>query len=97
MRSNAASISLPEHRIEQFTRLKTLGVDYAKALAARIAGRSDLPPTRNGRTEKIQPVFDVRNNIKAAAGAGFTIGRKLNNQKQAAKLNFLTGTWHQRL
>ena len=81
---------------ERFTRLKTLGADYAEdALAARLAGRlagrarpSRQPKQQNG---KISLLIDIQNNIKAQQSAGFTHWAKLNNLKQAAKtINFLT-------
>ena len=88
MRSSAASISLPEHRI----RNGSLGVDYTEeALAARIAGRSR--PSRQPKRQdgKISLLIDIQNNIKAQQSAGFTHWAKLNNLKQAAKtMNFLT-------
>lgn len=77
---------------ERFTRLKTLGADYAEeAITARIAGRprpSRQPKQRDG---KISLLIDIQNNIKAQQSAGFAHWAKLNNLKQAAKtMNYLT-------
>ena len=77
---------------ERFTRMKTLGVDYAEeAIAARIAGRSRPSRQPKQRNKKISLLIDIQNNLKAQQSAGFTHWAKLNNLKQAAKtMNFLT-------
>ena len=77
---------------ERFTRLKTLGADYAEdALTARMAGRarpSRQPKQRGGR---VSLLIDIQNNIKAQQSAGYARWAKLQNLKQAAKtINFLT-------
>lgn len=77
---------------ERFTRLKTLGADYAEdALTARLAGRarpSRQPKQRGGR---VSLLIDIQNNIKAQQSAGYARWAKLQNLKQAAKtINFLT-------
>ena len=77
---------------ERFTRLKTLGADYAEdALTARMAGRarpSRQPKQRGGR---VSLLIDIQNNIKAQQSAGYARWAKLENLKQAAKtMNFLT-------
>ena len=77
---------------ERFTRMKTLGVDYAEeAIAARIAGRSRPSRQPKQRDSRISLLIDIQNNLKAQQSAGFTHWVKLNNLKQAAKtMNFLT-------
>ena len=77
---------------ERFTRLKTLGADYAEdALTARMAGRARPSRQPKHQSGKISLLIDIQNNIKAQQSAGFTHWAKLNNLKQAAKtMNFLT-------
>ena len=77
---------------ERFTRLKTLGADYAEeALTARIAGRpgpSRQPKQRTGRPSLL---IDIQNNIKAQQSAGYKHWATIENLKRAAEtLNFLT-------
>ena len=76
---------------ERFTRLKTLGVDYAEdAIASRIVG-NPRPSRQPKQKRQISLIIDLQNSIKAKASAGFAHWSKLNNLKQAAKtLNFLT-------
>ena len=57
---------------ERFTRLKTLGADYAEeALTARMAGRAR--PSRQPKLQsgKISLLIGVQNNIKAQQSAGY--------------------------
>lgn len=77
---------------ERFTRLKTLGADYAEeALTARIAGRPRPSRQPQQRTGKPSLLIDIQNNLKAQQSAGFAHWAKLNNLKQAARtMNFLT-------
>ena len=77
---------------ERFTRLKTLGADYAEeALTARIAGRPSPSRQPKQRTGKPSLLIDIQNNIKAQQSAGYARWAKLQNLKQAAKtINFLT-------
>ena len=77
---------------ERFTRLKTLGADYAEeALTARIVGRpgpSRQPKQRTGRPSLL---IDIQNNIKAQQSAGYKHWATIENLKRAAEtLNFLT-------
>ncbi len=77
---------------ERFTRLKTLGADYAdEALTARIAERprpSRQPRKRNG---KVSLLIDIQNNIKAQQNAGYQRWATIENLKRAAAtMNFLT-------
>ena len=76
---------------ERFTRLKTLGVDYAEeAIASRIAG-GPRPSKQPKQKQQISLIIDLQNSIKAKESTGFTHWAKINNLKQAAKtLNFLT-------
>lgn len=77
---------------ERFTRMKTLGADYAEeAVAARIAGRPrpSRQPKANGK--RISLLIDIQNNIKAQQSAGFKHWATIENLKQAAKtMNFIT-------
>ena len=51
---------------ERFTRLKTLGADYAEAaLTARIAGRARPSRQRPQRGGRVSLLIDIQNNIKA--------------------------------
>ena len=77
---------------ERFTRLKTLGADYAEnALTARMAGRarpSRQPKQRGGR---VSLLIDIQNNIKAQQSAGYQRWATIENLKRAAAtMNFLT-------
>ena len=77
---------------ERFTRLKTLGADYAEeAIRERIEGRC----TRTAKAPKaergVSLLIDIENSIKAAQSRGYEQWAKIHNLKQAAKtLNFLT-------
>ena len=77
---------------ERFTRLKTLGADYAEeAIRERIEGRR----TRTAKAPKAERgvflLIDIENSIKAAQSRGYEQWAKIHNLKQAAKtLNFLT-------
>ena len=77
---------------ERFTRLKTLGADYAEeALAARIAGRPSPSRQPKQRTGKPSLLIDIQNNIKAQQSAGYKYWATIENLKRAAEtLNFLT-------
>ena len=77
---------------ERFTRLKTLGADYAEdALTARMAGRarpSRQPKQRGGR---VSLLIDIQNNIKAQQSAGYRHWATIENLKRIAETsNFLT-------
>ena len=77
---------------ERFTRLKTLGADYAEeALAARIAGRPSPSRQPKPHTGKPSLLIDIQNNIKAQQSAGYKHWATIENLKRAAEtLNFLT-------
>lgn len=77
---------------ERFTRLKTLGADYAEeALTARIAGRPRPSRQPQQRTGKPSLLIDIQNNIKAQQSAGYKHWATIENLKRAAEtLNFLT-------
>ena len=77
---------------ERFTRLKTLGTDYAEeALTARIAGRPSPSRQPKQRTGKPSLLIDIQNNIKAQQSAGYKHWAAIENLKRAAEtLNFLT-------
>ena len=77
---------------ERFTRLKTLGADYAEdALTARMAGRarpSRQPKQHGGR---VSLLIDIQNNIKAQQSAGYRHWATIENLKRIAETsNFLT-------
>ena len=71
---------------ERFTRLKTLGADYAEdALPARMAGRarpSRQPKQRGGR---VSLLIDIQNNIKAQQSAGYRHWATIENLKRIAE------------
>ncbi len=77
---------------ERFTRLKTLGADYAEeALTARIAGRPSPSRQPQQRTGKPSLLIDIQNNLKAQQSAGYKHWATIENLKRAAEtLNFLT-------
>ena len=77
---------------ERFTRLKTLGADYAEeALTARIAGRPNPSRQPEQRTGRPSLLIDIQNNIKAQQSAGYKHWATIENLKRAAEtLNFLT-------
>ena len=77
---------------ERFTRLKTLGADYAEdALAARIAGRPSPSRQPKQRSGKPSLLIDIQNNIKAQQSVGYKHWATIENLKRAAEtLNFLT-------
>ena len=77
---------------ERFTRLKTLGADYAEeALTARIAGRPRPSRQPQQRTGKPSLLIDIQNNLKAQQSAGYKHWATIENLKRAAEtLNFLT-------
>lgn len=76
---------------EQFTRLKTLGADYAEeALATRIVGRSCPSRQPKQRTGRPSLLIDIQNNIKAQQSAGYQRWATIENLKRAAAtMNFL--------
>ena len=89
-RGKYISCRAPEQ--ERFTRLKTLGADYAEeSLTARIigcAGPSRHPKQRSG---KISLLIDIQNNIKAQQSAGYRHWATIENLKRIAETtNFLT-------
>lgn len=77
---------------ERFTRLKTLGADYAEeAVAAWIAGgpRPSIQPRQHNG--KVSLLIDIQNNIKAQQSAGYQRLATIENLKRAAAtMNFLT-------
>ena len=77
---------------ERFTRLKTLGADYAEeALTARIAGRPKPSRQPQQRTGKPSLLINIQNNLKAQQSAGHKHWATIENLKRAAEtLNFLT-------
>ena len=84
------SCRVPDY--ERFTRLKTLGADYAEdALKERISGKrtraAKAPKTERG----VSLLIDIENSIKAQQSKGYEQWGKIHNLKQAAKtMNFLT-------
>ena len=59
---------------ERFTRLKTLGADYAEdALTARMAGRARPSRQPKHQSGKISLLIDIQNNIKAQQSAGYRL------------------------
>ena len=80
------------YELKRFTRLKTLGADYAEeALTARIAGRPRLSRQPQQRTGKPSLLIDIQNNLKAQQSAGYKHWATIENLKRAAEtLNFLT-------
>ena len=77
---------------EQFTRLKTLGADYAEeALATRIVGRSCPSRQPKQLTGRPSLLIGIQNNIKAQQSAGYKHWATIENLIRAAEtLNFLT-------
>ena len=77
---------------ERFTRLKTLGADYAEeALTSRIAGKPSLSRQPKQLTGRPSLFIDIQNNIKAQQSAGYKHWATIENLKRAAEtLNFLT-------
>ena len=77
---------------ERFTRLKTLGADYAEeALTARIAGRPSPSRQPKQLTGRPSLLIDIQNNIKAQQSAGYKHWATIENLIRAAEtLNFLT-------
>ena len=78
---------------ERFTRLKTLGADYAEeALRERINGtRTRAAKAPKQQRGGINLLIDIQNSIKAQESRGYEQWAKIHNLKQAAKtLNFLT-------
>ena len=78
---------------ERFTRLKTLGADYAEeAIAERISDKRTRA-AKAPRAEKkgVYLLIDIQNSIKAQESRGYEQWAKIQNLKQAAKtMNFLT-------
>ena len=77
---------------ERFTRLKTLGADYAEdALTARMAGRARPSHQMKQRSGHVSLLIDIQNNIKAQQSAGYRHWATIENLKRiAATSNFLT-------
>ena len=77
---------------ERFTRLKTLGADYAEdALTARMAGRARPSRQMKQQNGKISLLIDIQNNIKAQQSAGYRHWATIENLKRIAETtNFLT-------
>ena len=89
-RGKYISCRAPEQ--ERFTRLKTLGADYAEeALTARIAGHAGPSRQPKQRSGKISLLIDIQNTIKAQQSAGFRHWATIENLKRIAETtNFLT-------
>ena len=89
-RGKYISCRAPEQ--ERFTRLKTLGADYAEeSLTARIAGRAGPSRHPKQRSGKISLLIDIQNNIKAQQSAGYRHWATIENLKRIAETtNFLT-------
>ena len=77
---------------ERFTRLKTLGADYAEeTIRERIEGRRTRAAKAPKAERGVSLLIDIENSIKAAQSRGYEQWAKIHNLKQAAKtLNFLT-------
>ena len=77
---------------ERFTRLKTLGADYAEeTIRERIEGRRTRAAKAPKRETGVSLLIDIENSIKAAQSKGYEQWAKIHNLKQAAKtMNFLT-------
>ena len=77
---------------ERFTRLKTLGADYAEdALTARLAGCARPSRQMKQQNGKISLLIDIQNNIKAQQSAGYRHWATIENLKRIAETsNFLT-------
>ncbi len=78
---------------ERFTRLKTLGADYAEeAIKERIEGRRARAAKAPKQPQKgVSLLIDIENSIKAAQSRGYEQWAKIHNLKQAAKThNFLS-------
>ena len=81
---------------ERFTRLKTLGADYAEeALTARIAGRPSPSRQPKQRTGKPSLLIDIQNNIKAQQSAGYKHWATIENLKTGGgNAELPDGAWH---
>ena len=77
---------------ERFTRLKTLGADYAEEdVASRIAGGPRPSREPKQRSGKVSLLIDIQNNINAQQSAGYQRWAIIENLKRAATtMNFLT-------
>ena len=77
---------------ERFTRLKTLGADYAEeAVASCIAGGPRPSRQPRQRSGKVSLLIDIQNNIKAQQSAGYQRWATIENLKRpAATMNILT-------
>ena len=85
-------ISVRAPKQTRFTRLKTLGADYAEdALLARISRKPHglrKAVQRSGRPNRL---IDIQNNVKAQQSAGYRHWVSVENLKRSADtLNFLT-------
>ena len=80
---------------KQFTRLKTLGADYAEeALATRIVGRSCPSRQPKQLTGRPSLLIDIQNNIKAQQSAGYKHWATIENLIRAAETLLPDGAWH---
>lgn len=80
---------------ERFTRLKTLGADYAEeALTARIAGRPSPSRQPKQLTGRPSLLIDIQNNIKAQQSAGYKHWATIENLIQAAETLLPDRAWH---
>lgn len=77
---------------ERFTRLKTLGADYAEeAIKERIAGKRTRTAKAPKEQRGVSLLIDIENSIKAQESRGYEQWAKIHNLKLAAKtMNFLT-------
>lgn len=77
---------------ERFTRLKTLGADYAEeAQTSRIAGKPSPSRQPKQLTGRPSLLIGIQNNIKAQQSAGYKHWATIENLIRAAEtLNFLT-------
>ena len=77
---------------ERFTRLKTLGADYAEeVLTVMINGKRTRAAKAPKQQRGVNLLIDIENSIKAQESKGYEQWAKIQNLKQAAKtLNFLT-------
>ena len=77
---------------KRFTRLKTLGADYAEdALTAPNARKPRRKRQQRQRTGKPSLLIDIQNNLKAQQSAGYQRWATIENLKRAsATMNFLT-------
>ena len=89
-RGKYISVRAPEQT--RFTRLKTLGADYAEdALVARISRKPHGLRKGIQRPGRPNRLIDIQNNVKAQQSAGYRHWVSVENLKRSADtLNFLT-------